>query len=57
MAVIDFNKGGWMDIVVASTRQSPNYYEGRVIQFLENDKDGTFKDVTTARHPRAAGLV
>ena len=54
MTVMDFNKDGWMDIVVASTRQTPNYYEGRVIQFLENNKDGTFKDVTTVRHPRAA---
>ena len=51
---MDFNKDGWMDIVVASTRHTPNYYEGRVIQFLENNKDGTFKDVTAVRHPRAA---
>ncbi|MGA1349339.1 MAG: FG-GAP-like repeat-containing protein [Burkholderiaceae bacterium] len=53
MIAMDFNKDGWMDIVVASTKQKP-YYDGRAIQFLRNQKDGTFTDVTKQVHPDVA---
>jgi hypothetical protein len=50
MEVMDFDGDGYMDIVLASTKHIP-YYEGRVIQFFKNNKDGTFSDVTTSVHP------
>lgn len=50
MITIDFDSDGWVDIVVASTKQNP-YYEGRVIQFFRNQQDGTFVDVTEQVHP------
>ena len=50
MEVMDFNGDGWPDIVLASTKHQP-YYEGRVVQFFKNNKDGTFTDVTTQVHP------
>lgn len=53
MEVMDFNGDGWLDIVLASTKQEP-YYEGRVIQFFVNNKDGTFSDVTKSIHPNTS---
>jgi hypothetical protein len=50
MEVMDFDGDGWPDIVLASTKHKP-YYEGRVVQFFKNNKDGTFIDVTTQVHP------
>ena len=47
MEVMDFDEDGWVDIIVASTKQTP-YYEGRVIQFFKNNQDGTFIDVTSS---------
>lgn len=47
MEVMDFDEDGWVDIIVASTKQSP-YYEGRVIQFFKNNRNGTFSDVTSS---------
>jgi len=49
MEVMDFDGDGWLDIVLASTKQEP-YYQGRVVQFFKNNKDGTFIDVTTTVH-------
>lgn len=48
--VMDFDEDGWIDIIVASTKHSP-YYEGRILQFFRNNRDGTFSDVTTSVHP------
>ena len=48
--VMDFDEDGWIDIIVASTKHSP-YYEGRILQFFRNNKDGTFSDVTNTVHP------
>lgn len=53
MIPLDFDKDGWTDIVVASTKQKP-YYDGRAIQFFRNQKDGTFTDVTKQVHPDVA---
>ena len=50
MEVVDFDGDGWLDIVLASTKQQP-YYEGRVVQFFKNNKNGTFTDVTLQVHP------
>ena len=50
MEVMDFDGDGWLDIVLASTKQEP-YYDGRVIQFFKNNADGTFLDVTSSVHP------
>jgi hypothetical protein len=47
MEVMDFDEDGWVDIIVASTKQAP-YYEGRTIQFFKNNRDGTFIDVTSS---------
>jgi hypothetical protein len=47
MEVMDFDEDGWVDIIVASTKQNP-YYEGRVIQFFKNNRNGTFSDVTSS---------
>ncbi len=48
--VMDFDEDGWIDIIVASTKHSP-YYEGRILQFFRNNRDGTFSDVTNTVHP------
>lgn len=49
MEVMDFDGDGWLDIILASTKQRP-YYDGRVVQFFKNNKDGTFVDVTKTTH-------
>lgn len=49
MEVMDFDKDGYLDIILASTKHQP-YYEGRVVQFFKNNKDGTFTDVTSKVH-------
>tara|TARA_B100001287_G_scaffold268533_1_gene264920 strand:+ start:452 stop:2860 length:2409 start_codon:yes stop_codon:yes gene_type:complete len=46
MAVIDFNGDGFLDIVVASTKNNP-YYQGRMIQFFLNNGGNSFTDVTS----------
>jgi len=53
MQVLDFNGDGWVDIILASTKHEP-YYQGRIIQFFANNKDGTFVDVTKTTHPDTA---
>lgn len=50
MEIMDFDKDGYPDIILASTKHQP-YYEGRVIQFFKNNKDGTFTDVTAQVNP------
>ena len=44
----DFNNDGYMDIVVAVTRDDP-YYEGAYIQVLINDGSGELIDETSSR--------
>ena len=46
MQTIDFNQDGALDIVMQVTKHEP-YYQGNVIQFLQNDGYGNFVDVTT----------
>lgn len=53
MEVMDFDGDGWKDIILGSTKHNP-YYDGRVVQFFKNNKDGTFIDVTTQVHPGTA---
>jgi hypothetical protein len=48
-AILDFNDDGWPDIVLASTKFQP-YYQGRYLQFLENNRSGGFTDVTRSRN-------
>lgn len=50
MEVMDFDEDGWPDIILGSTKHT-SYYDGRVIQFFRNNRDGTFSDVTDAVHP------
>ena len=50
---MDFNSDGWPDIILASTRFEP-YYQGRIIQFFENDRNGGFRDVTSERNLNVA---
>ena len=45
MEVMDFNGDGFIDIVLASTKHDP-YYDGRMVQFFQNNGDETFTDVT-----------
>ena len=42
---IDFNKDGFKDLVIASTRDTP-YYSGVGIQLLRNNGNNAFEDVT-----------
>lgn len=46
----DLNNDGFMDVVVAVTRDNP-YYEGAYIQVLINDGFGTLIDETSSRFP------
>jgi len=50
MEVIDFNNDGWLDIILAVTTHEP-YYQGRVIQFFQNNNGESFTDVTATFHP------
>jgi len=50
MQVIDFNQDGFIDIVMQVTKHDP-YYQGNVIQFLQNDGYGNFTDVTASVNP------
>ncbi len=46
MQAFDFDGDGYIDIVLASTRQDP-YYEGRMIQFFKNNGGTSFTDMTS----------
>ena len=46
----DLNNDGYMDVVVAVTRDIP-YYEGAYLQILLNDTNGNLVDVTENNFP------
>lgn len=50
MDSFDFNNDGFNDIIISTTKRSPEY-QGNVIQFLLNDGTGHFSDVTATFNP------
>jgi hypothetical protein len=51
----DLNGDGHLDLLVAFTKSDPNY-QGRYIQILINNGDGTFRDETPTRLPQSDNL-
>lgn len=50
MKSFDFNGDGHNDILIFTSRHEP-YYQGNVIQFMLNDGNGNFTDVTKTFNP------
>jgi len=48
----DVNGDGFNDLLILFTKRAPNYYQGRWIQILINNGDGTFHDETSSRYPQ-----
>ena len=51
ITVLDLDDDGHRDLVVAWTKGTP-FYEGRWVQTLVNNGDGTFRDETASRLPQ-----
>jgi hypothetical protein len=48
----DLNRDGYEDLLLLFTKKAPAYYQGRWIQVLINNGDGTFHDETSTRYPQ-----
>jgi hypothetical protein len=53
---IELNDDGHLDLLIAYTKNNP-FYQGRLIQVLINNGDGTFHDETSARLPQNDNLL
>ena len=52
---LDLNRDGKLDLVMAATKSQP-YYQGRWLQLLVNNGNGTFRDETAPRMPQVDNI-
>lgn len=51
IAPIDLDRDGDLDLVLSQTPGAPNFYSSGWLQFLQNDGQGRFEDVTAKWYP------